>query len=220
MKQGEIIALLGDNGAGKSTLIKILSGYFRQTCGDLIWEGEKILWSKKNGTKQAKSLGIQTLYQDLGLIEDMSVLRNFFIGNEIVKSCLLMNLDFDRMAQIVENEISTMGIKRKIDPYESVSLLSGGERQVLAICRAKYFKSKLLILDEPTNALSIKQTREVHESIRKAVNSGVSVIYITHSLEYLFGLVDRYIVITHGFLKADMSSGSVTKEELEKLITA
>ncbi|MCP3965661.1 MAG: sugar ABC transporter ATP-binding protein [Lentisphaerae bacterium] len=219
IKKGEIVALLGDNGAGKSTLIKLLSGYHRLTSGEILWEGNKLSWNKKNSTRLAKELGIQTVYQNLGLVEQLSVLRNFFLTNEITKGKVFPILDFAVMAAIVEAQLERMAIKRKINPYELVSSLSGGERQVLAICRAIYFKSKLLIMDEPTSALSIKQRREVHMSIKKAAEAGIAVIYITHSLENLNKLVDRYLILNHGHLVGELTSDQADKTQIEELIT-
>ncbi|QSH42110.1 ATP-binding cassette domain-containing protein [Lentisphaerota bacterium ZTH] len=219
IKKGEVIALLGDNGAGKSTLIKLLSGYYCPTSGDILWEGKKLDWNKKSSTRLARAVGIQTVYQDLGLIEQLSVLRNFFLGNELTKGKIFPVLDFAGMAAVVEEQLEQMAIKRKIDPFEQVSCLSGGERQVLAISRAVYFKSKLLIMDEPTSALSLKQRKEVYASVRKAAASGIAVIYITHSLDSLSKLVDRYLILNHGRLVGDYDVKAVSDRQLEELIT-
>lgn len=204
---GEVVALLGDNGAGKSSLIKIISGFHPPSSGSLYWEGDEVTASKFN-PKKAQILGIQTVYQHLGLVDSLSISRNFFLGRELKKKKFpfLSYLDDEGMNEIVTGYLKEMGISRSLNPELPVSFLSGGERQAIAIARAKHFGAKLLILDEPTSALSLKQTNEVLSIIKQASQLGLSVIFITHSLHHTRDLVNQTYVLNKGTLVAKLSS--------------
>ncbi len=201
IKKGEVLALLGDNGAGKSSLIKIISGYHRPSSGQMTWEGQSIAFEKFN-PKISRSIGIQTVYQHLGLVDTLSIARNFFLGRELKKKFGVLDLKF--MNEVVKEKLSEMKISRTLNPELPVSYLSGGERQAIAIARARYFGAKLLILDEPTSALSLKQTQEVLNLIANASQSGLSVIFITHSLHHIKELVHKVLILRKGHLIAKM----------------
>lgn len=218
LEKGEVLALLGDNGAGKSTLIKIVAGFHKPSAGEIFWEGKKLALNKYS-PEQARSIGIQTVYQHLGLVNELSIARNFFLGVEPKKHYgPLRFLDRNHMREVVQSELLAMGIKRKLDPDDSVSTLSGGERQAIAICRARFFGAKLLILDEPTSALSLRQTQQVLDYIKEAANSGISVIFITHTLHHIESIVDKIAILHHGKSVGHFLAGAITTKECADLI--
>lgn len=219
IKPGEVVALLGDNGAGKSTLIKIISGFHTPNGGTLFWEG-KALDPKKFNPKYARQLGIQTVYQHLGLVEKLSIARNFFLGRElkIKKWGFLASLDLQRMREIVHERLREMKISRLLNPDLSVANLSGGEKQAIAIARACYFGAKLLILDEPTSSLSLNQTQELLKLIQSAKEQGISVIFITHTLHHIKDIVDSVCIINKGNVVANLNS-PVDEQVCARLIT-
>lgn len=216
--KGEVLALLGDNGAGKSSLIKILSGYYKATSGLFQWEGKR-MDLQDHDPSRARDLGIQTVYQHLGLVDSMSIARNFFLGQEPEKTYFgFFNvLDKKFMQKHVSKILKEMKISRNLDPDTLISKLSGGERQAVAISRARYFGAKLLILDEPTSALSLKQTEEVLDLIRRASEEGLSVIFITHSLHHIRDLVDRVYIMKQGSICANLKA-PVSEEKCASFI--
>lgn len=224
IEPGEVVALLGDNGAGKSTLVKIISGVTRPTSGTLHWEGRPVEWSDDTGPLEARQLGVETVYQDLGLVETLSIARNFFLGRELKRKLPMIPffglpaLDLKRMEQIAAQTLKDSGIRRKLDPRDPVRALSGGERQAIAISRARYFGAKLLILDEPTSALSLRQTEEVLRFIAEASESGIAVIFITHTLAHIEGIVSRMTILHHGRKVGDYSPKSLTHDQRSDLI--
>ena len=206
IRAGEVLALLGDNGAGKSSLIKVVSGFHLPSSGECIWENEAINFSRYT-PQIARNLGIQTVYQHLGLVDSLSIARNFFLGQEPHKRSFgIPFLDREFMKATVLEKLREMKISRSLDPDLPVSHLSGGERQAIAIARARYFGAKLLILDEPTSALSLKQTKEVLDLIRSASGSGLSVIFITHTLHHIKDLVDKVVIMRKGQVVAHFDS--------------
>jgi simple sugar transport system ATP-binding protein len=215
---GEVLALLGDNGAGKSTLIKIIAGYHQPSAGKLYWENEPINDAHYD-PQQARALGIQTVYQHLGLVDQLSIARNFFLGAEPTHQWGPFKwLKREYMREIVRGELNKMGIKRKLDPDDSVSMLSGGERQAIAISRARFFGAKLLILDEPTSALSLRQTEEVLDYIKQAAASGISVIFITHTLHHIERIVDKITILHHGHCVGNYDAGAISIADCADLI--
>lgn len=214
IKAGEVIALLGDNGAGKSSLIKVISGFHLPNSGNIEWEGQKVDSTKFN-PKKAQNLGIQTVYQHLGLVDSLSISRNFFLGREPKKKRLgfIPSLDHELMNATVSKNLQDMKISRSLNPELPVSFLSGGERQAIAIARARHFGAKLLILDEPTSALSLKQTNEVLSLIASASKSGLSVIFITHTLHHIKNLVDCVYVMKRGKIEACVKKGEGGSDE-------
>ncbi|GBC75693.1 Ribose import ATP-binding protein RbsA [archaeon HR06] len=217
VKRQEVVGLVGDNGAGKSTLIKILSGVIPPDEGEIYIEGKKV---KINSPQDARAFGIETVYQDLALVEEMSVWRNLFLNREITKRIgpfnFLKEKDMKRMADEI---IKSFGIKLK-NVNEPIKSLSGGERQAVAVSRTFYFGAKLLILDEPTAALSIKEAEKVLKSISIAKERGLSVIFITHNIYHVYPVADRFVVLNKGKKIADVPKSSTSIEELYELIKA
>lgn len=204
----EVMCLLGDNGAGKSTLIKILSGVHRPSEGIYLVEGKPVTFSSP---RDALNHGIATVYQDLSMIPLMSVVRNFFLGSEPTKGRgIFKHFDMLHAGDIVRKELSLMGIDLR-DPEQAVGTLSGGERQSIAIARAVYFGAKVLILDEPTSALGVKQAGVVLRYIAQARSKGVSVIFITHNPHHAYPIGDRFTILQRGH-----TVGTYTKEELTR----
>ena len=217
---GEITALVGDNGAGKSTLIKLISGYQAPSSGEMRFEGKPIQRYSSNPTKQSQQLGIQSVYQHLGLVDCLSITRNFFLGFELKKPVGPFTfLDMKEMRRIVKVHLNEMNIKRDLDPDEHVGRLSGGERQVIAIARAKYFGAKLLILDEPTSALSLQQTQHVLDYIRLMAQQGLSVVVITHNLQQIHAIADRITVLYKGQLIGTYAIEAISLDACRELIT-
>lgn len=201
---GEITALAGDNGAGKSSLVKIIAGYHGFDSGALYWQGNRVHFNPLQGPRQALNLGIQTVWQDLGLIDGLPLWRNFFLGHELVKGrAIWRRLDIASMRQITAEILTTAGLTdhntgRGPEPDTPAGSLSGGQRQMLAICRACYFKARLLILDEPTSALSIPQSDRVLRLITEIADTGLSVIFISHRKEHMLAIADRIVVLHQG----------------------
>jgi simple sugar transport system ATP-binding protein len=208
----EIIGLLGDNGAGKSTLIKILTGVYSLTSGEILFEGKPVTI---NSPHEARALGIETVYQDLALVPLMSISRNFWLGQEITHRIGPVEvLDKAEMAKRTREALLDIGIHIR-NPDETVGSLSGGERQSIAIGRAVYFGKKLLILDEPTSALSVGETAKVLEYTRAAKERGLSVIFISHNIGHVHKVADRFTIISHG-----QKVGDFTKEEVSEMEVA
>jgi simple sugar transport system ATP-binding protein len=221
---GEVCCVLGDNGAGKSTLIKILSGVHVPDEGTLLVEGSEVTFSTP---RDAQGAGIATVFQDLATVPLMSVWRNFFLGNEPTKGRgPLQRLDKRAAQKIMRAEMAKMGIDVR-DPDQTVGTLSGGERQAVAIARAVYFGAKVLILDEPTSALGVKQSGIVLKYIIQARAEGKGVIFITHNPHHAFPVGDRFVLLKRGkmmgsYRKAETSLEQLTSmmaggEELEQL---
>jgi simple sugar transport system ATP-binding protein len=202
----EVMCLLGDNGAGKSTLIKILSGVYPPTNGEILVSGQPVMFSTP---RDALNKGIATVYQDLGIIPLMSISRNFFLGREPAKRLgplVFMDMDFaDRVAR--ENMIK-IGIDLR-DPQQPVGTLSGGERQCVAIARAVHFGAKVLILDEPTSSLGVAQTATVLKVIRQVRDESLGVIFITHNARHAYAVGNRFTILNRG-----RTMGSYTREQL------
>ncbi len=216
VKSQEIMALLGDNGAGKSTLIKILTGVHTPTSGQIYFEGQPV---QIRNPQDARALGIETVYQDLALVNTMSLGRNFFLGREPVhRAGPLRWLNMRTMARQTCDSLEDIGIKIR-SANEKVGKLSGGERQSIAIGRAVHFGVKLLILDEPTSALSVAESRKVLDYTLNAKARGMSVIFITHNVHHVMAVADRYTIIRHGKKVGTYGKGEVTFDSISDLIT-
>ncbi|MCL4246824.1 MAG: ATP-binding cassette domain-containing protein [Anaerolineae bacterium] len=208
LRPGEVMCLLGDNGAGKSTLIKILSGVHRADAGEYLVEGVPVHFESP---RDALALGIATVYQDLAMIPLMGISRNFFLGSEPTAGWgIFKRFDMKRANQIARDEMAKMGIDIR-DPEQAVGTLSGGERQSVAIARAVYFGAKVLILDEPTSALGVKQAGTVLRYVAKARSQGVAVIFITHNPHHAYPIGDRFTILKRG-----RTLGTFTKQELPR----
>jgi simple sugar transport system ATP-binding protein len=212
----EVVALVGDNGAGKSTLIKILTGVHTPTSGQISFEGKRV---QIRSPQDARALGIETVYQDLALVDLMSITRNFFLGREVVGGVgPLQWLKLREMSAQTRLSLADIGIEVR-SPSEKVLLLSGGERQSIAIGRALHFGAKLLILDEPTSALSVGETRKVITYTLNAKERGLSVIFITHNIHQVYLVADRYTILRHGRLVGNYRRGDLTENDIADLIT-
>lgn len=208
---GEVTCLLGDNGAGKSTLIKILSGVYQPTEGEYYFEGQKVSFSSP---RDALNRGIATVYQDLSLIPLMPIWRNFFLGSEPEKGWgPFRRYDADFARRTVRQELGRMGIDIR-DPDQPVGTMSGGERQSIAIARAVYFGAKVLILDEPTAALGVKQAGVVLKYVVQAKARGLGVIFITHNPHHAYTVGDRFIILKRGKVLGDWSKDELSREEM------
>ncbi len=216
--KNEIVGLLGDNGAGKSTLIKILSGALRANSGEIFMHGSKV---NIRDTTDAMNNGIETIYQDSALVTQLSIARNLFLGREPVRGARFLDrLDQSTMNDVARKLLKQVGITKDIPPTTPVSALSGGERQAVAIARAMYFESELIILDEPTNNLGVHETQGVLRFVRGARDSGHSCILIAHNIYHVFQVVDRIIVMRRGRIVADdIDPKKTTIESVERIIT-
>lgn len=213
--EGECHCLLGDNGAGKSTLIKTMSGVYRPTEGQLYMRGQPVQFADP---RDAINEGIATVYQDLAMIPLMSVSRNFFMGNEPIKKRLGVPMfDHEKANQVTMEEMKKMGINLR-GPDQAVGTLSGGERQTVAIARAVYFGAKVLILDEPTSALGVRQTANVLATIDRVRKAGIGIVFITHNVRHAMAVGDRFTVLNRGKTLGTAVRGEVTPEELQDLM--
>ncbi len=213
---GEVHALLGDNGAGKSTLIKILSGVFSATSGDIKIEGKSVNFTSP---RDASDSGIGTVYQDLALNALTSVTRNFFLGREIRSFNSPFGLmKMKEMDQIASTEMAKIGIDIA-DPEQPVGTMSGGQRQTLAIARAIYFGAKVLILDEPTSALGQKQQMEVLKTIKRVQKLGdIAIILITHNEIHARLIADRFTFLSLGEVIGTGTAGNLAGDDIKKLM--
>jgi len=212
---GEVTCVLGDNGAGKSTLIKILSGVFQPDAGEFLIEGRPVALA---GPREARNLGIATVFQDLATIPLMSLWRNFFLGQEPTLGWgPTRRLDVGKALAIMRDELSKMGIDVR-DPNQNVGTLSGGERQALAIARAVYFGARVLILDEPTSALGVRQSGIVLRYIMQAREQGKGVIFITHNPHHAYPVGNRFYLLKRGQLMASVRKHETTIEGLTEMM--
>lgn len=213
LQTGEVMCLLGDNGAGKSTLIKTFSGVHPHDRGEYLVEGKAI---RLSSPRDALERGIATVYQDLAMIPLLSIARNFFLGSEpTLGRGLFRRFDIEFAKRVAKEEMSKMGIDVR-DTSQPVGTLSGGERQCVAIARAAYFGARVLILDEPTSALGVKEAGVVLRYIAKSRARGLGVIFITHNPQHAFAVGDRFTILNRG-----QSYGTFKKTEItpEKMIT-
>lgn len=218
IRKGEIVGLLGDNGAGKSTLIKVLSGAVPYTSGQIVIKGREV---RLRSTNDAIASGIETIYQDSALVPQLSIARNLFLGRELrTGPRLLDRLDQERMNAVAADLLKRVGIAKNIPPTTPIGSLSGGERQAVAIARAMYFDSDLIVLDEPTNNLGVAETQGVLRFVREARDTGHSCIFIAHNIHHVFQVVDRMVVMRRGTVVADdLSPATSSIQEVENIIT-
>jgi len=207
VRAGEVTAVLGDNGAGKSTFIKTLSGVHPPDTGDYLVEGNPVRFSSP---RDARNLGIATVYQDLAMAPLMPIWRNFFLGSEPSTSGFLKTAE---AKQIVHDELRKMGIQVR-DPDQPIGTMSGGERQSVAIARAVYFGARVLILDEPTSALGVRQAGVVLRYIVQAKERGLGVIFITHNPNHAYPVSDHFVLLQRGRTVGDYAKSQITMPEL------
>lgn len=215
--RNEIVGLVGDNGAGKSTLVKILTGVFPPTSGELYIADRKVDTTSYS-VKVAHSLGIETVYQDKSLGEKQTMWRNFFIGRELTYPLGFLRV---REQKAIAHEImmNTIGFRgRGIGVESKANKLSGGERQGVAIGRAMHFEADLIILDEPTVALSLKEVRKVLNFVHKIKEGGKASIYISHNIADVYEIADRFVVIDRGEIVAGIEKAKISLKELDEFL--
>ena len=215
LKPGEVLGLMGDNGAGKSTLVKIIAGNFKQTSGQINFEDEKVEFSKP---MDARVRGIEIVYQDLALCDNLTASSNIFLTREIKRkigplSILNFKAMIDRAKDIFKE------LKSETLPEEEVKMMSGGQRQAVAIGRTKLSKAKVVLLDEPTAAISVRQVAEVLDLIKQLKAQGIAVLIISHRMPDVFAVSDRIAVLRRGKLVANKSANESSPEEVTALIT-
>ena len=215
---GEVVGLLGDNGAGKSTLVKIITGYHQpDPGGEVYFHGQKV---DHLTVQKARDLGVETVYQEKALADKQSVWRNIFMGRELSNGLGVM--DVGKMRRETQRLMTEhMGFTSKaVSPETPVRTMSGGERQGIAITRALYFEAELIILDEPTMALSLSETRKVLDFITSIPKAGKSCIFIDHNIFHVYPVVDRIVVLDRGMVAGEFKKSDVTLDELiERLYT-
>lgn len=214
---GEVMAIVGDNGAGKSTLIKMLCGVHEPTSGEIYIRGENVHFEDYN---DARAYGIETVYQELALAESQSVAANVFLGHEPIRDSplgrLLRLVDEDRM--IAESKANLDRVKIPVDPKARVQNLSGGQQQAVAIARALQSDPEILIMDEPTSALSIEGARNVLRVIDGLRNQGLTILLISHNIRHVLGVADRISVLAQGRLMGVRNTDDVDRNEIIALM--
>jgi simple sugar transport system ATP-binding protein len=212
----EIVGLVGDNGAGKSTLIKILSGALHADSGEIYFKGKHV---RIENTRDAIEVGIETIYQDAALVAQLAVARNLFLGREPTKQVgFIRRLDMDYMKGESTKLLQHIGLM-KINPESPIVALSGGERQSIAIARAMFFEADLIILDEPTNNLGVKESQSVLDFVLQTKERGHSSVFITHNIHHIYQVADRIVVLRHGTIVGDVRRDETTLNEVIGLIT-
>ena len=215
VRAGECHCLLGDNGAGKSTFIKTMSGVHKPSRGTITFEGKPMSFASPRSAMEA---GIATVFQDLAMIPLMSVARNFFMGREPTKGWgPTRRFDVEKANAVTMAEMKKMGINLRA-PDQAVGTLSGGERQTVAIARAVHFGAKVLILNEPTSALGVRQTSNVLATIDKVRAQGVGVVFISHNVRHAMAVGDRFTVLNRGKTLGTANRGDITSEQLQDLM--
>jgi D-xylose transport system ATP-binding protein len=210
---GKVTALVGDNGAGKSTLIKAISGIQEPDSGQIFWKGQEVAIK---GPKIASELGIATVYQDLALCDNLDIVQNLYLGRELTRSGLLVESEMEVGARRALNELSVVTVQ---SVRQLVGSLSGGQRQAVAVTKAVLEKADLVIMDEPTAALGVSQTRLVLELIRQLASRGVAVIVISHNLNDVFAVADRIAVLYLGRIAAAGELADFDTQSTVELIT-
>jgi simple sugar transport system ATP-binding protein len=215
VRAGEVTCVLGDNGAGKSTLIKVLSGVHRPTRGELLLDGQPVSFG---APREALDAGIATVFQDLAMIPLLAIWRNFFLGSEPTTGWgPFRRFDSAAAKETTRRELAAMGIDIR-DPDQPVGTLSGGERQSVAIARAVHFGARVLILDEPTSALGVKQAGVVLRYIAQARDRGLGVVFITHNPHHAHPVGDRFLLLNRGRSMGDFAKGELSREELTTMM--
>jgi len=206
----EVIGLLGDNGAGKSTMIKMMSGIVRPDSGEILVDGVP---TRVESRADSERIGIETIYQDIALVDPMSITRNIFMGREITNRFGFMrHREMERQAvQVLDSAVHISGID---DPDKEVGFLSGGQKQAVAIARAVYFKRRMLLLDEPTSALSVRETERLLEYVARLKHEDVSSVLVTHNIYHAFMVCDRFVVMSHGTPVFEARKEETTMQEV------
>jgi D-xylose transport system ATP-binding protein len=214
VQAGEVTALVGDNGAGKSTLVKCVAGIHPIDSGEVIFNGEPVAVSSPT---DASHLGIEVVYQDLALADNLDIVQNMFLGRERGRSWLLDEAD---MEQAARRTLASLSVRTVTSVRMPVSALSGGQRQTVAIAKAVLWDSKVVLLDEPTAALGVAQTRQVLDLVRRLAEQGLGVVLISHNMADVFEVSDRIATLYLGRMVADVATKDVTHSQVVELITA
>ncbi|MFT5196325.1 MAG: D-xylose transport system ATP-binding protein [Cellvibrionaceae bacterium] len=214
-KAGEVMALVGDNGAGKSTLIKGIAGIYKFNDGEVFFEGKKVTITSPRDTAD---LGIEVVYQDLALADNLDVVANMFLGREELTSGFLLNES--KMEQEAIKTLDSLSVTTIRSVRQAVAGLSGGQRQAIAVAKAVMWNSKLVILDEPTAALGVAQTRQVLDLVRRLADRGLAVVIISHNLHDIFEVADHITCLRLGQKVAEFIPSETTQQEVVHAITA
>ena len=215
IRPGEAVGLMGDNGAGKSTLVKIIAGNFPQTAGTIEMEGRPVHFHRPI---DARGVGIEVVYQDLALADNLTAAENVFLGRELRKGFWPFDT-LDKQAMIDRSAALFEELKSETRPRDLVCKMSGGQRQAVAIARTRLSNAKLVLMDEPTAAISVRQVAEVLNLIRRLQAQGVAVILISHRMPDVFSVCDRVVVMRRGTKVADKTTATTSPEEITGLIT-
>jgi simple sugar transport system ATP-binding protein len=215
LMKGEVLGLLGDNGAGKSTLMKILTGFHKPTSGKIYFEGQEV---ELKSVGHARSLGIEPVYQDLALINEINVYRNMFLQKELMRGGFLQILDDRTMRERAKEQLKEMGVNIPSVDVE-ISKLSGGQRQAIAVARSVYANAKVLLLDEPTAAMGVKESAMILDVIKRLKEKAeVSVIIVAHNYAHVFDVCDRLNLLQNGRITFDRATKDTSIEELLNLV--
>ena len=208
----EVVGLLGDNGAGKSTTVNMLSGIHRPSSGYISVDGQRQDFANRRDSAEA---GIETIYQNTALVDCLSISRNIFLGRELTDRFGFLDLKQmrDIAMQVLESAVHISGID---SPDKLVGDLSGGQKQAVAIARAVFFKRRILLLDEPTSALSVRETEALLGQVLKLKSEGVSSVLVTHNLYHAYQVCDRFVIMSHGTKVFDVAKADTTIEELTR----
>jgi D-xylose transport system ATP-binding protein len=215
VRRGEVMALVGDNGAGKTTLVKCIAGTHAADTGEILFEGEEV---QIHGPKDASRLGIEVVYQDLALCDNLDVVQNMFLGREEVAT--LRRLDETTMEKRATDTLATLSVTTIRSVRQTVAGLSGGQRQSVAVAKAVMWNSKVVILDEPTAALGVAQTRQVLDLVKRLGEQGLAVVLISHNLHDIFEVADTITVLRLGQNVAEYKRTEVTQTQVVEAITA
>ncbi len=211
---GQVTALVGDNGAGKTTLVKIIAGIYGRDTGEYFFEGEPV---NVHGPRDVAALGVEVVYQDLALCDNLDIVENMFLGREERKG---ISLDEVTMESRARETLSSLSVRTVQSVRQSVASLSGGQRQTVAIAKAVLWNSKIVLLDEPTAALGVAQTRQVLDLVRRLADRGLGVVLISHNMTDVFEVADRITALYLGRVAADVPAKQVTHSQVVELITA
>ncbi|MCE7009659.1 ATP-binding cassette domain-containing protein [Kibdelosporangium philippinense] len=214
VRAGEVTALVGDNGAGKSTLVKCIAGIYGHDSGTVSFQGNEV---HIRGPKDAAELGIEVVYQDLALADNLDIVQNMFLGRERGSRWLLDEAAMEKAARETLASLSVRTVKSVRTPVAS---LSGGQRQTVAIAKAVLWNSKVVLLDEPTAALGVAQTRQVLDLVRRLAEQGLGVVLISHNMADVFEVADRIATLYLGRMVAQVPTKEVTNTQVVELITA
>ena len=211
---GQVTALVGDNGAGKSTMVKIIAGIYGRDSGEYFFEGQPIT---VHGPRDVAALGVEVVYQDLALCDNLDITQNMFLGREEVKG---LTLDEPTMEARARETLASLSVRTVTSVRQHVSSLSGGQRQTVAIAKAVLWNSKIVLLDEPTAALGVAQTRQVLDLVRRLADHGLGVVLISHNMTDVFEVADRITALYLGRVAADVPASEVNHSQVVELITA